>query len=184
MSDAHGLEQTLQQDSRPPATPSLPLCLALLEEKGKTATGLTPSYLIGAQLHDLSTVLDADTAYRELCSLLEAFSAAPQGYHVVISRCTVHGQPIAALYRMKAGRPFGEAILDHHGTATPLHADRGYFATKQTTLNSLTAGLWRSFQGPLTAAEYSYRDKTYCAFDDTEQIAISRVKERLAHARL
>jgi hypothetical protein len=180
MSDAYGLEQILQQDSRPAATPCLPLWFALLEEKGKTATGLTPSYLIGAQLHEFSTALDADTAYRELCSLLEAFSAAPQGYHVVISRCTAHGQPIAALYRTKTGRPPGEAVLDHHGTVTTLHADRGYFATKHTTLNSLAAGLWRIFQGPLTAGEYSYRDKTYCALDDSEGTAISRVKKRLA----
>lgn len=183
MSDARGLEQSLQQNSRPAAGPSVPLWFALLEEQGKAATGLTPSYLIGARLHECNTMMDADSAYRELCSLPEAFSAAPHGYHVVISRCTVHDQPIAALYRMKAGQTAGEAVLDHHGTATTLHADRGYFATKQTTLNTLTAGLWGIFQGPLTAGEYSYRDKMYCAFNDTERIAISRMKERLAHAQ-
>jgi hypothetical protein len=125
-------------------------------------------------------LLDANIAFRELCSILEAFSAAPEGYHVAISRCTVHGQPIAALYRKKAGLPATEAVVDHHGSATTLHADREYFATKQTTLNSLADGLWKVFQGPLTAGEYSYRDKTYCAFNDTEWIAISRMKERRA----
>ncbi len=61
------------------ANPTRPLWFYLLEEQGKEAWGLTPSYLIGAELPNRDTTLDADAAYARLCSLLESFSSAPRG---------------------------------------------------------------------------------------------------------
>ena len=125
------------------------------------------------------TAQDADTVYYKFCALLESFCTAPAGYHVVISPCSVHGQPIAALYEPEEKKPDCETVLDHGGNATALYADRNYFAAKRTTLESLTAGLWRIFEEPLTAGEYSFRNEKYCALDETESQFISRVRERL-----
>jgi hypothetical protein len=161
------------------SNPSLPLWFGLLQEQGREATGLTPSFLIGADMSASKMALDADTAYYKLCALLESFCAAPAGYHVVISPCSVHGQPIAALYEPEERKPDCETVLDHGGNATALYADRNYFAAKRTTLELLTAGLWRIFEEPLTAGEYSYRNERYCALDDTEGQFISRVRKRL-----
>ena len=162
---------------------SRPLWFYLLEEQGKHAWGLTPSYLIGAEMQNPETLLDVGAAYGKLCSLLESFSTAPEGYLVVISPCNIHGQPIAGLYALDEAKPDCEAVINHRGKHTTLYADRGYFAAEKRTFDSLTTVLWKIFESHLTAGEYSYGAKGYSAFSNADRQSIARSKERLETAQ-
>lgn len=156
----------------------LPLWFRLLKaQRGKSFTGLTPSFLIGAALLPTSSKPDEATAYDQFVSLLSSFrDESPHGYHVVIAKCSIHGQPIVSLYNLREQKPTCEAIVNYRGRATSLYAGEQYFAAKKRTIDSLVEGLWRICKDPLVRGEYSFRGKSYCAFDDSERRWVARFR--------
>lgn len=162
---------------------TLPYWFSLLkyqQELGRT--GLTPSFLIGAKRLSLQpSSMEGDTAYRELQSLLVAFrDAAPHPHHVVISKCTIHGQPIAALYLLNPQRAACEPVVDHRGGKTLLSADHRYFDSKRRNVESLVEGWWKIFESALTRGEFSFRDEAYAAFNDKDRDFITNAHKSTA----
>ena len=116
-------------------------------------------------------------AFAALSSLLTDFrNNTPCSYDVVIGECTDHNQPIAALYERNRRKQRCEAVLDHNDASGSLYAERQYFATKELSMDSLAQELWKTFENPLVRAEYSIRNKVYCAFNtaDRELIAAAQ----------
>jgi len=122
-------------------------------------------------------------AYRELQSLVISFGeATPKPYRVVVSKCTVHGQPIAALYGLDQALPGSEAVTAHGREWGQLYADRGYFANKKRNVESLTDGLWKVFGPWLVRGDYSFRANAYRQFSSDELTFIADAEAWAAKA--
>lgn len=160
---------------------SEPLWLRLLkQQKALGLTGLTPSFLVGASLPGGAT-LNEEAAYSGLAELLSSVrDETPNGFHVVVAKCNIHGQPITSLYRTEERKPLCDPVLNRSGKPSALYAEERYFHTKGRDLDSLVDGLLRLFQSPLINGEYSYRDKAYCTFSakDIEFIASAQMNSK------
>jgi hypothetical protein len=156
-----------------------PLWLKLLSaQRARGLTGLTPSFLVGVSQRDYAAV-PADSVFVELASLLGSLNVAKSGNcHVVITPCSVHGQPIASLYRPEEEKPICEYVSDHKGKTGVLFASARYFDSKRRSIDSLARGLAKIFGAQMSLGEYSFslESNEYQAFSAQDLAFIARAQ--------
>lgn len=157
---------------------SIGLLRLLRAQKRRGKFGLTPSFLLGALRTPIGDIRDIERSRTEFVSLMRSMTASVGEELIRIAECPRLGQPVAAALLGPASPSFGVRVSLPAQVTSTLYVWTQYCDGKDD-LDSVSASLWRIFEAPVCAGNFSFSTKLNCyqAFDGAD---LKFIEEALA----